>query len=189
MAARGKALELRDIAMSKRDQALAKKSQSLELKDIAMFEREGVVNHLEELQAKFHKLGRKLIRHKARALRLSFQLSQVLWLRDSAFSMGLNWGFENFKTLALIAPWYGISFETVSVKFLRIPTVALESLGHLGVERFPDITDWSPNASHPAVLGDADTLENVDGNRGISRGPEDERPPEQVRNPEEGQNS
>lgn len=90
LAAKSMAFELKDVAMSKRDQAVAEKNQALELKDIVMSEREGAVSQLEKLQAKAHKLRQGLARHKTRALKLSSQLSLVLWLLDLAFFMGLN---------------------------------------------------------------------------------------------------
>lgn len=68
--------------------------------------------------------------------------------------MGLNWGFENFRNLVPNASQYNISFETVSVNFLRILVEGLAFLGCLGVEQFPNIIDWSQDAPRPFAVAE-----------------------------------
>lgn len=60
------------------------------------------------------------------------------------------------------------------MSFLRIPAAALESLSRLDVEMFPDVTDWSQDASRPAGASNADIPENVGGTEGVGKSPEDE---------------
>lgn len=79
----------------------------------------------------------------------------------------------------------------MSLNFLRIPTADLASLRRLGVEQFPDVTDWSQNtprpltvAEHPqALTNDADVSKNVDGVGSKGRGPEDEHSSEKFETP------
>jgi hypothetical protein len=70
---------------------------------------------------------------------MASQLAEVTWLRDLAFFLGLNWGFENCKTLAHNVSQLGIKIEIASVNLLRIPATALQSLGRLGIKKFPDV--------------------------------------------------
>lgn len=72
-----------------------------------------------------------------------------------------------------------ISLKTLSVNFLRIPAVALKSLGQLGVERFLDVMDWSQNASRPTGASNDEVLENVGEPKGTGKSLEDEHSFEQ----------
>jgi uncharacterized coiled-coil DUF342 family protein len=139
-------------AQVKEKKTLAENARVIAERDEALSEREDARRQLKELRVQCDGLRQKLKAFKAKVTRLSEQLSLVPWLRNSSWSVGFNWGFENFRTLALNASQYkNISIRTVSVNFLRIPAEGMASLGRLGVEYFPDVLDWSEHAPRPRM--------------------------------------
>lgn len=79
------------------------------------------------------------------------QLLLVPWLHDQGWAYGFNWGFDNFRTLVLNPHRFNFRPETVSPTLLNIPDEVIDELEQMGVEQFPDVSDWKSAASPQEV--------------------------------------
>jgi hypothetical protein len=102
------AADLKD-AVAKKEKASVGKDQASAERDWAGAEKEVAMDRYKETYSQYQKLCRKYNHYKAKARRLSNQLSFIHWLRDLAWTLGFNWGFENFRTLALYPTWFNFS--------------------------------------------------------------------------------
>jgi uncharacterized protein (DUF3084 family) len=157
--AKDKLVGERDTTLAEKEQALADKEQSLAEKDKisseldkavslrdlaetsksqAITERESALEKLEGVESRYQKIRRKYQHCKAKAKRLSEQLSFVPWLRTKAWAFRFHIGFENFWALAFRSNQLKISFENVSSSFLSLPSSCYSELLDLRIEYFPE---------------------------------------------------
>lgn len=140
---KGIALTARDRVKSDLEQALADKKQALDLQISAFEERREAVERIEELHLQVVELTR--------------ELSRVPELRDATWVVGFNWGFEYYRGVARSAPAGDESFKDLDISTIQIPDEALETMTKLGVDQFPQVTDWSPKALEPAPTGNSES--------------------------------
>lgn len=184
LAEKDSALAEKVAALSERDTALAEKEQALKDlgrisaerdeislalgkavsekglaevdKDQAVADRESVLERLEGIEGRYQKIRKKYRHCKAKVRRLSEQLSFVPWLRTKAWAFGFHVGFENFRALVLRSDQPQVSVKNVSSNFLPLSSSCYSALLDLGIEYFPDVSDWSKDAPNPEDVSSGD---------------------------------
>jgi hypothetical protein len=140
---KGVALTARDQATSRLKQAIEEKKLAISHEICALEERREAVERIEELHLQ--------------VVELTKELSQVPELRDSSWAVGYNWGFEHYRDVAKSASPGDESFKDLDISTIQIPDAALETMGRLGVEQFPHVTNWSQKVSQPIPLTHSDS--------------------------------
>jgi hypothetical protein len=102
-----------------------------------------------EAHAKNKKLRKKSHHYKSKSKHLKKQLALVPWLRGLSWGRGSNWGFESLRTMLFHLEVFTVDPETVTPELIGMPDTATDELQTLGVEFFPDVTDWTEDTPNP----------------------------------------
>jgi hypothetical protein len=118
-------------------------------KDSLVAEKLALAEKQKEAHARCKKLRKKSHHYKSKSKRLKKQLDLVPWLRGLSWGRGLNWGFESLRTMFLHPEVFEDDPETVTPNLIEMPESATNELQTLGMEFFPDVTDWTEDAPNP----------------------------------------
>jgi hypothetical protein len=118
-------------------------------KDSLVSEKLALAENQKETHARCKKIRKKSHHYKSKSKRLKKQLDLVPWLRGLSWGRGSNWGFESLRTMLLHPKFFEVDPETVTPDLIEMPASATNELQTLGVEFFPDVTDWTEDAPNP----------------------------------------